>query len=177
MPPHEVNVVAGWMARALTPQELAALCLDLRAKLPAEAFAALFDLIREPLEPSRRARLSQALGVAPVPGLVEATTAGVPRGYALFDVRAVTDPERLDQYRAGVLATVEQFGGRYLTVGGRSEGLEGHWRPSFVVLIEFPSLAQARRWYDSPAYRELKALRLAATEGDAVLIEGSPFRR
>jgi uncharacterized protein (DUF1330 family) len=43
------------------------------------------------------------------------------------------------------------------------------------VLIEFPSLAQAHRWYESDAYHDLKALRLAATTGNAVFIEGTGF--
>jgi uncharacterized protein (DUF1330 family) len=45
------------------------------------------------------------------------------------------------------------------------------------VLIEFPDLETAHRWYDSEEYRELKALRLAATKGNAVFIEGTGFRR
>ena len=32
-------------------------------------------------------------------------------------------------------------------------------------------------WYDSEEYRELKALRLAATKGNAVFIEGNGFKR
>jgi uncharacterized protein (DUF1330 family) len=43
------------------------------------------------------------------------------------------------------------------------------------VLIEFPSLEHARRWYGSEAYRDLKTLRLAATRGNAVFIDGSGF--
>jgi uncharacterized protein (DUF1330 family) len=41
------------------------------------------------------------------------------------------------------------------------------------VLIEFPSLEQARRWYESTEYRDLKALRRAATRCNAVFIDGS----
>ena len=97
--------------------------------------------------------------------------------YCFFDVVEVTDPERLEKYREGVLATVERYGGRYLTVGGRCDVVEGEWHPVFPVLIEFPSLEEAHRWYDSEEYRELKALRLAATRGHAVFIEGTAFRR
>jgi uncharacterized protein (DUF1330 family) len=89
----------------------------------------------------------------------------------------VTDAEKLERYREGVLPTVERYGGRYLTVGGRSDIVEGQWRPVFPVLIEFPSLDEAHRWYDSEEYRELKALRLAATRGNAVFIEGNGFKR
>lgn len=97
--------------------------------------------------------------------------------YCFFDIREVIDPEKLEKYRDGVLATVERYGGRYLTVGGRFDVVEGEWRPVFPVLIEFPSLEQAHGWYDSEEYRELKALRLAATRGNAIFIEGTEFKR
>ena len=89
----------------------------------------------------------------------------------------MVDSAKLEQYRDGVLATVERYGGRYLTVGGKCDVVEGEWRPVFPVLIEFPSLEQAHAWYDSEEYRELKALRLAATKGNAVFIEGNEFKR
>jgi uncharacterized protein (DUF1330 family) len=84
-------------------------------------------------------------------------------------------PRKLEQHRDVVLATVERYGGHYLTVGGRTDVVEGDWRPVFPVLIEFPDLDQARRWYDSEEYRAPKALRRAAARGNAVFIEGKAF--
>jgi len=97
--------------------------------------------------------------------------------YCFFDVLEVTDNDALERYRAGVLATVEAYGGRYLTVGGDQVVVEGDWQPRFPVLIEFPSMTQARGWYDGSDYRDLKAVRLAATRGNAVFIEGTGFRQ
>ena len=95
--------------------------------------------------------------------------------YFVLDMLEVTQPEALEKYRGVVLATVQRYGGRYLTVGGECDVLEGAWRPVFPVIIEFPTLEQARRWYDSEEYRAPKALRLAATKGNAVLIDGTAF--
>ncbi len=97
--------------------------------------------------------------------------------YAFFDTLQITDAAGMERYRRAVRPVVEQYGGRYLSVGGEFEVVEGAWRPVFPVLIEFPSLEQARRWYDSAEYRELKALRLAATKCNAVLIDGSGHER
>lgn len=91
--------------------------------------------------------------------------------YCFFDVREVTDPARLEQYKNGVLATVQHYGGRYLVLGGRCDGVEGTWRPVTPVLIRFPSLEQAYAWYHSAEYRDLRALRLAGSNGDAVFME------
>ncbi|HKY04599.1 MAG TPA: DUF1330 domain-containing protein [Blastocatellia bacterium] len=92
--------------------------------------------------------------------------------YCFFDVLEITDEEKMEQYRAGVFRTVEQYGGRYLAIGGKTDLVEGEWRPVFPVIIEFPSLEQAHRWYNAEEYRSLKQLRLAATKGHAVFIEG-----
>lgn len=94
-------------------------------------------------------------------------------GYVFLDVVEITDPEKMEEYRSRVLATVEGYEGRYLLVGGPCEVIEGDWQPVFPVLIKFPTLDHARRWYDSEEYRELKALRQAATKGTAVLMESS----
>jgi uncharacterized protein (DUF1330 family) len=44
--------------------------------------------------------------------------------------------------------------------------------PIFPVLVEFPTMDDARRWYDSEDYRELKQMRLTATSGSGVFFEG-----
>ena len=91
--------------------------------------------------------------------------------YCFFDVLEVTDAAQMDTYRAGVFSTVEKHGGRYVVIGGPLEVVEGHWRPAFPVIIEFPSMAAAQRWYNSAEYAPLKALRLAATRGNAVFMD------
>lgn len=32
----------------------------------------------------------------------------------------------------------EQYGGRYVVLGGKFDVVEGDWRPVFLVIIEFP---------------------------------------
>ncbi|HEX6289425.1 MAG TPA: DUF1330 domain-containing protein [Herpetosiphonaceae bacterium] len=93
--------------------------------------------------------------------------------YWFFDILEIIDPAAMEEYRARVVATVTQSGGRYLIIGGPATVVEGDWQPVFPVLIEFPSREQAQRWYDSTEYRELKALRQAATRGNVVFLEGT----
>lgn len=92
--------------------------------------------------------------------------------YFFVDVVEITDRAKLDEYRKHVPPLIAKFGGRYLVAGGKVDVVEGTWRPTFPVLIEFPNLAEARRWYDSEEYRELKAMRLEATRGSGVFFEG-----
>jgi len=92
--------------------------------------------------------------------------------YFLVDIREVKDAAKMEEYKARVTPVVEKFGGRYLVIGGPFEVLEGSSAPVFPVMIQFPDINQARRWYDSDEYRELKGLRLAATVSTAILMAG-----
>lgn len=84
----------------------------------------------------------------------------------------IQDPAGFEEYRKLVPATIEKYGGRYLVRGGALETLEGSWRPRRAVVLEFPSLAQAKRWYDSEEYRGPKALRLKTAKANVILVEG-----
>ena len=84
----------------------------------------------------------------------------------------VTDPVGIEEYRKQVPATIAKYGGRYLVRGGDHETLEGDWRPRRVVLLEFPSVEQAKRWYDSEEYGEARKLRQGAAKLHMVAVEG-----
>lgn len=94
--------------------------------------------------------------------------------YCLFDVRSVTDEAAMEVYRSRVMPVVARFGGRYVAIGGPTLVVEGDRGPVFPVIIAFPDLAAAKRWYDSPDYAELLRMRLGATQSEAVFIEGLP---
>lgn len=93
--------------------------------------------------------------------------------YCFFDVREITDHTKVDQYLAGVFATVERYGGRYLVLGGKSDLVEGDWQPVYPVIVEFSDREQVQRWYSSNEYEPLKALRIAGTRSNAVFFEGA----
>jgi uncharacterized protein (DUF1330 family) len=84
----------------------------------------------------------------------------------------VQDAAAFEAYRAQVPAAIARYGGRYLARGGKTETLEGDWRPPRIVLLEFPSLEQAHAFYASPEYAPLKALRLRSTRSRLLLVEG-----
>jgi uncharacterized protein (DUF1330 family) len=83
----------------------------------------------------------------------------------------ITDPAAYDDYRKQVLAVVTRYGGRFIARGGKAEALEGA-SPRRVVLLEFPSMEQAQKWYRSPEYAPLIALRQRASTGRLILVEG-----
>lgn len=92
--------------------------------------------------------------------------------YFVFRNKEVRDAASLARYKEAVAPLVKAFRGKYLVIGGLPQTLEGTWQPTFLVLIEFPSLAQARAWYDSEEYADLKAQRLSAVDSDGILMVG-----
>ncbi len=92
--------------------------------------------------------------------------------YLIVDLE-VTDPAGYDEYRKQVPASLATYGAKLLVRGGRVATLEGGWKPQRIVMVEFPSMEAAQRWYDSEEYRGPKALRLRSTRGRAVLVEGA----
>jgi uncharacterized protein (DUF1330 family) len=92
-------------------------------------------------------------------------------GYIVLDV-VVRDPVAYERYKQVAGATVTAYGGRYLVRGGASESLEGSWRPTRLVILEFPSVAQARAWWTSPEYAPAKAIRQSCASTEMLLVEG-----
>jgi uncharacterized protein (DUF1330 family) len=93
--------------------------------------------------------------------------------YVVAEVE-VTDPATYEDYRKLVPATVAQYGGKFLVRGGKTETKEGGWEPKRLVVLEFPSMDQARQWYGSPEYAPALALRLKAARSKVLLVEGAP---
>lgn len=84
----------------------------------------------------------------------------------------VTDPVAYEGYRKLASAAIEKYGGRFLVRGGKVESREGNWIPARLVIVEFASMEQARRFYESPEYAPALAIRLRASNSRLVLAEG-----
>jgi uncharacterized protein (DUF1330 family) len=84
----------------------------------------------------------------------------------------VHDAEQYERYKAASPGAIAAGGGRFIARGGELVVLEGDWEPTRLVLIEFQDLAAAKRWYDSPAYREARRLREGAASLRIVAVEG-----
>ena len=73
----------------------------------------------------------------------------------------VKDEEMFAAYRNSVVATLEEFGGRFIVRGGQLTVVEGEWPHPRLVVIEFPSRAGGRRMVPFPRLPEAAALAAA----------------
>jgi uncharacterized protein (DUF1330 family) len=93
--------------------------------------------------------------------------------YVVLDV-VVRDPVAYERYKQLAGPTVAAYGGRYLVRGGAAEPLEGSWRPSRLVILEFPTVEQGRTWWASPEYAPAKLIRQSCADTEMLLVEGLP---
>jgi len=83
----------------------------------------------------------------------------------------VTDDEVYKSYIAANAAPFAKYGAKFIVRGGAFDAVEGNARERNVV-IEFPSLEDAKACYHSAAYQAAKALRDPVAICDLVIIEG-----
>ncbi|WFP61933.1 DUF1330 domain-containing protein [Mesorhizobium sp. WSM4904] len=91
--------------------------------------------------------------------------------YVISDV-TIRDAEAFESYRTRAAASIAEHGGRYLVRGGEVETLEGNWKPGPLIVVEFPDIETARRWYRSAEYAAALEVRDAALSRNLILVEG-----
>ena len=93
------------------------------------------------------------------------------KGYLVANI-TVTDPNGMAEYREKVPAVVAQYGGRYLVRAGVIHPKEGELGLDRFVVLEFPSVEAATRFYESAEYAPLLKLRRETTQSQVAIVEG-----
>ena len=91
--------------------------------------------------------------------------------YVVVEIE-VLDAETYEDYKQLASRAIAAHGGRYLVRGGAVETLEGVWSPKRFVIVEFPSVEQAKAWWSSDEYAGAKALRQRSARTEMIVVEG-----
>ncbi|ATQ44649.1 DUF1330 domain-containing protein [Caulobacter mirabilis] len=91
--------------------------------------------------------------------------------YLIFQRDKTTDPAELKTYSGLAGATMASHKATPHVVYGRHEVLEGA-EVEGVVVLSFPTMEEARAWYDSPAYTAARQHRFKGAEYRVVLVQG-----
>jgi uncharacterized protein (DUF1330 family) len=83
----------------------------------------------------------------------------------------IHDPAAIEEYNRRSPNTVEGHAMKPLAYGGSVETVEGE-APEAVVLVEFPTMEEARNWYFSPAYQAAREYRLKGAAYRVMFLEG-----
>ena len=79
--------------------------------------------------------------------------------YLIAQIEALHDLTGLQEYVAGVIPLMGQFGGRYIVTSLAAEVLEGEGPTLAAAVAEFPSMEQVRAFWAAPEYAPLRELR------------------
>ena len=85
----------------------------------------------------------------------------------------VNDAAAYEEYKKITPGAVAAYGGKFIVRGGTVDSKEGNWKPARLVVVEFPSMEKARKFYDSKEYAPALAIRLKAAKSRLVLVEGA----
>lgn len=91
--------------------------------------------------------------------------------YVILRIRVI-DSEKLKPYQSVAPSIISKYNGKILIRGGVSVSLEGPEENRRIVMIEFPTLEKAKKFYQSEEYIEAIELRKGAAEFEAMAIEG-----
>jgi uncharacterized protein (DUF1330 family) len=93
------------------------------------------------------------------------------RAFVLFQLQ-VEDADGYREYEAADhVGLLEKFNGRFVGADAAADVLEGQW-PYRTALVEFPTKALARAWFESDEYAALAALRHRSSTSNVVIISG-----
>ena len=84
----------------------------------------------------------------------------------------VTDPDAYSEVQKRFPALFEQYKARVLAADPRFEVLDGECDATRIVVLEFETTDELKRWYYSDEYQATVALRRKAAEADIVLVHG-----
>ncbi len=84
----------------------------------------------------------------------------------------VNDPEAYEEYKKLTPTTIAAYNGRFVVRGAPTESLEGNWQPQRIVVLEFPSVARAKKWWASEEYAAAKEIRQRTATTKMLVVAG-----
>jgi uncharacterized protein (DUF1330 family) len=91
--------------------------------------------------------------------------------YVIVDID-ILDPQGYEEYKKLTPATLALYNGKFVVHGGIAETLEGDWEPGRLVVLEFPTIADAKLWRASAEYAPAKHIRHNSANTRMIVVEG-----
>jgi uncharacterized protein (DUF1330 family) len=111
-----------------------------------------------------------ALGAGAIHGLHAQEQKKV--AYLVAEVE-VTDPAGSQAYLKKAIETLKPYHAHFIA-RGKPDVKEGAAAQGNIIIVEFPSLADAEKWYSTPPYQPLIAERQKAAKTRLYFVDGLP---
>ena len=90
--------------------------------------------------------------------------------YVVVTIKKIKDLEAFRDYAVRVSPIVERYGGKYVAVDKTPDVRDGVWPFVRTVIVAYPNVDAAQRWYDSPEYQEIIPIRKRAIDANIAMV-------
>ena len=91
--------------------------------------------------------------------------------YVIAIMKSQTNADEMAAYVKKAGPSLAGVPVKRLSIYGKHEVLEGE-EVEGVVMLEFPTFAEAKAWYDSPAYTDARSHRLKGADFHFMIVDG-----
>jgi len=91
--------------------------------------------------------------------------------YILMRIQ-VSDPSKLKSYQEVAPSIIEKYNGKLKVRGGEVVSLEGPNEDRRIVMVEFPSIEDAKKFYYSEEYENAIKLRSDVADFEMIAVDG-----
>jgi uncharacterized protein (DUF1330 family) len=85
----------------------------------------------------------------------------------------VTDPAKYQEYSKLAGPATARYGGKFVVRGAVESAVEGKLPCNRIVVVEFPTVEAAKKFYASPEYAEARDKRIGAADFNMIIVEGN----
>src|SRR5215471_15637332 len=85
--------------------------------------------------------------------------------YVISAIEGIADEATVMRYAELAGSAIERFGGRFIVSNAEPVVVEGESPSAHLSMVEFPTIEDAKSWYDSPEYAEARAITPATFTG------------
>jgi uncharacterized protein (DUF1330 family) len=97
---------------------------------------------------------------------------GKPGAYAVVDIGEISDPDTFKTLLPKAGPAMSAFGGQFVARTEKITAVQGT-PPKRFVIIGFDSVEKAKAWSESPAQKEVDAIRDKSTKSREFIIDGA----
>lgn len=91
--------------------------------------------------------------------------------YIIVEVE-IHDAKLYEDYKKLTPGSLLRYEGKFIVRGAQTGSLEGDWNPQRIVVLEFPSVEKAKKWWASEEYAPAKAIRQSASKTKMIVVAG-----
>ena len=93
------------------------------------------------------------------------------KAYWIAVYKDIKNPENIKKYGEKAAPAINKYNGIILARGGKAETIEGNPSPR-TVLIQFPTMEEALKCYNSPEYQEAMKIGKGEFDRHIQIVEG-----